>query len=343
MDNVGKIIGDMKILKKLGYKNNQRVYEVECMICGYRREVTINNLRRAGNKHNIDTCKEGYYIHKYKDKTFGDYKVVNVSKGSITLKCTVCRAQYDFREYDIRDRYHNPRQCGISFYKNMIGDVIGDFTVIDYVGKNKHGVHYLKIKCNICEREREVTYRRLIEGKISHHNCVDLIEKDEYFYILKQRYHDIIQRTRNPNHSKFEYYGGRGITCEYESFIDFYDDLYESFVVACKEYGIRNVSLDRIDNDKGYQNGNVRWTTKLVQQTNTRRKRYFIATKGDQVVLSNNPMEFGRRFNVNGRSVGNCLRGTSNSAGGWIFEEITEEEAYKLMKEESVTTNLIIS
>lgn len=78
---------------------------------------------------------------------------------------------------------------------------------------------------------------------------------------------DAIQRCTNPNNRHFKDYGARGITVCQE-----WVDSFETFLA---ELGPRHegMSLDRIDNDKGYVSGNCRWATPLQQSINTRTKR----------------------------------------------------------------------
>ena len=74
------------------------------------------------------------------------------------------------------------------------------------------------------------------------------------------------QRCHNPNDANFHRYGARGISvCQRwkESFSDFLSDVGES-----PQPGM---SLDRINNDLGYEPGNVRWATATEQLSNTRR------------------------------------------------------------------------
>ena len=59
-------------------------------------------------------------------------------------------------------------------------------------------------------------------------------------------------RCNNPNAKNYNRYGGRGITYspEWESFSQFYADMGER---------PEGLTLDRIDNDRGYTAENCRW------------------------------------------------------------------------------------
>lgn len=75
------------------------------------------------------------------------------------------------------------------------------------------------------------------------------------------------QRCSNPKHVAYRMYGGRGITvCERwrVSFTAFYADMGPR--------PSKGHSIDRIDNERGYEPGNVRWATSDVQGANRRRR-----------------------------------------------------------------------
>jgi hypothetical protein len=76
------------------------------------------------------------------------------------------------------------------------------------------------------------------------------------------------RRCNNPNHSTYQYYGGRGIkVCErWDSFDSFLKDMGE------KPEGM---TLDRINNDGNYEPGNCRWSTHKEQVRNTSQNRLF--------------------------------------------------------------------
>lgn len=73
------------------------------------------------------------------------------------------------------------------------------------------------------------------------------------------------QRTSNPNHRDYKYYGGRGIKVEQNDWV--------SFSCFLSDMGIKpsDLQLERIDNDKGYSSENCKWTTKSEQMKNRRK------------------------------------------------------------------------
>ena len=72
----------------------------------------------------------------------------------------------------------------------------------------------------------------------------------------------MVQRCTNPKHAKWKTYGGRGIAvC----------DRWRSFAAFLEDMGLRpstEHSLDRKDNDRGYEPGNCRWATRKEQMRN---------------------------------------------------------------------------
>lgn len=81
---------------------------------------------------------------------------------------------------------------------------------------------------------------------------------------------NILKRCLNKNTPNYYAYGGKGITvCQ---------EWIDSFSAFFREIGRRpspNHSVDRIDNSRGYEPGNVRWATRMQQQSNMSSNVFF--------------------------------------------------------------------
>jgi hypothetical protein len=80
------------------------------------------------------------------------------------------------------------------------------------------------------------------------------------------RWSAMLQRCENQNNRAYVNYGGRGIAVcdQWHDFRAFLADMGEPPV---------NSTLDRIDNDRGYEPGNCRWASRKDQQRNRRNNR----------------------------------------------------------------------
>ena len=75
------------------------------------------------------------------------------------------------------------------------------------------------------------------------------------------------QRCNNSNATGYSRYGGRGIAVSAE-----WEESYEVFADWAMNNGYQDdLTIDRIDNDKGYEESNCRWVTHMVQNGNTRK------------------------------------------------------------------------
>jgi len=78
------------------------------------------------------------------------------------------------------------------------------------------------------------------------------------------RWYEIKNRCTNPKRKDWPRYGGRGITlCE--RWMD-----YMVFLADVGAPPFKGAQLDRIDNDRGYEPGNVRWVTNRENQLNSK-------------------------------------------------------------------------
>lgn len=84
------------------------------------------------------------------------------------------------------------------------------------------------------------------------------------------------ERCLNPRWHAFHYYGGRGVTLFEPWVTDF--PAFRNYIVSALGEAPRRTTLDRIDNSRGYEPGNLRWATNAMQAQNRRSVKLSIAT-----------------------------------------------------------------
>ena len=102
---------------------------------------------------------------------------------------------------------------------------------------------------------------------------------------LYRRWKNIIHRCTNPKATSYENYGGKGITVCYEwsrenpkGFENFEKWMYSQGYNPDAPF--RDQTIDRIDNNKGYNPDNCRLISNFEQQANTK-KNVFITINGE--------------------------------------------------------------
>lgn len=116
-----------------------------------------------------------------------------------------------------------------------IGDIVDDVKIAGF----EYNEHHQKValrKCIKCGRDRNlIEYRLRNHNGTSHKACGQFLKtKDPKFY---RAWLGMKDRINNKNYWKYDRYGGRGLTTDYENFIDFYDDYYNEYVDALNKLG----------------------------------------------------------------------------------------------------------
>ena len=99
----------------------------------------------------------------------------------------------------------------------------------------------------------------------------------------------IKQRCLNPKNVSYHNYGGRGITiCD-----DWKNDYFCFYEWSINNGYKEGLSIDRINNNGNYEPNNCRWTTRIVQNNNTRANNY-ITINNETKTLA----EWCRHYNI---------------------------------------------
>lgn len=158
----------------------------------------------------------------------------------------------------------------MSAFKDLTGQKFTNLTAIERDFSKTSRVHWL-CKCD-CGNIRSVISKDLISGHSKSCGClkIEALVKRSTTHNMGHSseykiFYDMLKRCHNPNSSHYHNYGGRGVSvCE---------EWRESFELFYTHIGPRPStahSVDRIDNNLGYQPGNVRWSTDIEQANNKR-------------------------------------------------------------------------
>ncbi len=131
------------------------------------------------------------------------------------------------------------------------------------IGPGPHGKRLWLWRCDCGNEFPEVRHKHLgcgcAVGRTSVHGMSHTPEHEAWAAMRK--------RCENPRHAAYPNYGGRGVrVCQrWQSFENFYEDM------GSRPSPLH--SLDRVDNDGGYEPANCRWATKSEQASNRRLRR----------------------------------------------------------------------
>jgi len=166
---------------------------------------------------------------------------------------------------------------------NLTGKIFGKLAVISRQGSDKSGKNSIWLcKCE-CGNFCCVVRCNLIQNHTNSCGCFAIENSIKIFTTHGKSYSkayfhwtDMKTRCTNKKNKGYKNYGGRGITiCErwLNSFENFLEDM---------GYPENEMSLERIDNKKGYFKENCKWIPKN-QQAKNRHVNHYIKYKGDYI------------------------------------------------------------
>ena len=144
----------------------------------------------------------------------------------------------------------------------------------------KGGYIRVMAECMVCHSKREYLTDNLLAGKTTKCRCLRGVkyERNPLAAIFGERFDAIKQRCENPYDANYPLYGGRRIYCRFvnrEEFVRYMLDLCKSDTpnVTTTDQ-LKQLYIDRIDNNGHYEPGNLRLVSNRENNCNQRRTRF---------------------------------------------------------------------
>ena len=201
----------------------------------------------------------------------------------------------EHRQY--RDGLAMPRQRISVNQKNIkAGDVFERLTAVRFFEwKRKNGDRWVFL-C-VCGVEKVINVRSVMTGDTRSCGCLR-DEKIRNVYLShgmsRTSEHNIwlgiTQRCCNPLNKLWEWYGGRGISmCErWRKFENFYADMGPRPV---------GMSVERVDNEKGYSPENCKWASRH-DQTRNKRNNIIVQYEEQSMCLKDFAVKIGIKYHI---------------------------------------------
>ena len=172
---------------------------------------------------------------------------------------------------------------------DMLGQRVGRLVVVARAENGDHGAARWRCRCD-CGGETVTYGKSLRRGVVNSCGCWrkeraskmgrSNLTHGASFSPEYGALHNAIDRCHNPNCRGYKNYGARGIRVADEWRTD-----RGAFLEHVGSKPSSKHTLERVDNDKGYEPGNVRWATR-GDQANNRRTNHIVEFQGRSMTLA---------------------------------------------------------
>lgn len=171
---------------------------------------------------------------------------------------------------------------------DLRGRTFGRLNVIERVGSNRFNQAIWKCRCE-CGNETIVVGSAMLCGTTKSCGCLKVSGLSNFRHGHKRLsgasrtykcWQNMLTRCTNPNTRQWKDYGGRGIgVCKrWHKFENFLADMGEAPADG-------KLSLDRLNNNKGYSKANCAWRTRSQQRRNSRGHMVYVVLDGKKMIL----------------------------------------------------------
>jgi len=184
-----------------------------------------------------------------------------------TIICKVCGGEFD-RSFSCLNKY-KMKSCGcVSSQMKELPDEVNGFKIIRSLGSDQSKQQRVEAECKVCKQVFEVTATKLRYNKSC--GCVTQGIVVSRYGKSHPRLMNIFSgmkiRCYNIKAKAYKNYGARGIIiCD-----EWLHDSNKFCEWALNNGYMDDLTIDRIDNDKGYSPDNCRWVTYALNTRNTR-------------------------------------------------------------------------
>lgn len=213
-------------------------------------------------------------------------------------------------------------------YEEYLNKKYNEWTIISFSHKDKNKRPFFNCICS-CGNKNKIDLFSLKYGKTKSCRSCSAKKRENKHNLSYSRIYRIFnhmkQRCKNKNDPAYKYYGERGIKIckEWENnFISFYD-------WAIKNGYREDLTIDRIDNNKGYFPENCRWVDMKAQQNN-KKNNHIIKYKDKEYTIS----KFCKFFNLNERTI----RQRINIYGYEKAEDLLKKNLYGIKNRKYIAT-----